>query len=101
MAYYWVTESQKYIHGLGFGVSRRPIDNQPQRVRINQLGYDNSFETDHPTLELRFGKGGVDDAEDGEVTSTSTATRATRRRTSRSRPSRPAQSARASGTTGR
>ena len=67
MAYYWVTESQKYIHGLGFGVSRRPIDNQPQRVRINQLGYDNSFETDHPTLELRFGKGGVDDAEDGEV----------------------------------
>ena len=67
MAYYWVTESQKYIQGLGFGVSRRPIDNQPQRVRINQLGYDNSFETDHPTLELRFGKGGVDDAEDGEV----------------------------------
>ncbi|HEX2427072.1 MAG TPA: hypothetical protein VHI53_04045, partial [Gaiellaceae bacterium] len=34
---------------------------------INQLGYDNSFETDHPKDELRFGKGGVDDAEDGEV----------------------------------
>jgi hypothetical protein len=67
MAYYWVTEAQKYIHSLGFGEGRRPIDNQPQRVRINQLGYDNSFETDHPTLELRFGKGGVDDAEDGEV----------------------------------
>lgn len=67
MAYYWVTEAQKYIQRLGFGVSRRGIDNQPQRVRINQLGADNSFATDHPTLELRFGKGGVDDAEDGEV----------------------------------
>jgi hypothetical protein len=67
MAYYWVTEAQKYIHSLGFGEGRRPIDNQPQKLRINQLGYDNSFETDHPILELRFGKGGVDDAEDGEV----------------------------------
>jgi len=67
MAYYWITEAQKYIHSLGFGVTRRAIDNQPQRVRINQLGYDNSFETDHPILELRFGKGGVDDAEDAEV----------------------------------
>jgi zinc metalloprotease ZmpB len=67
MAYYWITKAQEYIHSLGFGEWRRPIDNQPQRVRINQLGYDNSFATDHPTLELRFGKGGVDDAEDGEV----------------------------------
>jgi zinc metalloprotease ZmpB len=67
MAYYWVTEAQKYIQSLGFGVTRRGIDNQPQRIRINQLGYDNSFETDHPTLEVRFGKGGVDDAEDAEV----------------------------------
>jgi len=67
MAYYWITEGQRYIQSLGFGVSRRAIDNQPQKVRINQLGYDNSFETDHPILELRFGKGGVDDAEDAEV----------------------------------
>src|SRR5262245_48621501 len=67
MAYYWITEAQKYIHRLGFGESRRAIDNQPQRVRINQLGYDNSFANDHPVLELRFGKGGVDDAEDAEV----------------------------------
>jgi hypothetical protein len=67
MAYYWVTQAQTYIHTLGFGEWRRPIDNQPQRVRINQLGADNSFATDHPTLELRFGKGGVDDAEDAEV----------------------------------
>jgi len=40
---------------------------QPQRLRINQLGVDNSFETDHPRLEIRYGKGGVDDAEDAEV----------------------------------
>jgi hypothetical protein len=67
MAYYWITEAQAYIHTLGFGESRRPINDQPQRVRINQLGYDNSFASDHPVLELRFGKGGVDDAEDAEV----------------------------------
>jgi hypothetical protein len=67
MAYYWITESQKYIQSLGFGVTRRAINNQPQRVRINQWGLDNSFATDHPKNELRFGKGGVDDAEDAEV----------------------------------
>jgi zinc metalloprotease ZmpB len=67
MAYYWITESQKYIHSLGFGEGRRAIDNRPQAARINQLGYDNSFATDHPKNELRFGKGGVDDAEDAEV----------------------------------
>jgi zinc metalloprotease ZmpB len=67
MAYYWMTESQKYIHSLGFGLTRRPINNEPQDARINQWGLDNSFETDHPKDELRFGKGGVDDAEDAEV----------------------------------
>src|ERR671931_456843 len=67
MAYYWITEAQKYIHTLGFGEGRRAIDDRPQAVRINQLGYDNSFATDHPKNELRFGKGGVDDAEDAEV----------------------------------
>jgi hypothetical protein len=67
MAYYWITQAQTYIHSLGFGESRRAIDNRPQRVRINQWGLDNSFATDHPKNELRFGKGGVDDAEDAEV----------------------------------
>jgi hypothetical protein len=67
MAYYWMTEAQKYIHSLGLGVSRRAINNEPQDARINQWGLDNSFETDHPKDELRFGKGGVDDAEDAEV----------------------------------
>jgi hypothetical protein len=67
MAYFWITEAQRYIHSLGFGETRRAIDNQPQAVRINQYGVDNSFATDHPKNELRFGKGGVDDAEDAEV----------------------------------
>jgi len=68
MAYYWPTEAQKYIQSLGFGTGRfRPANMKPQAVRINQLGYDNSFATDQPKDELRFGKGGVDDAEDAEV----------------------------------
>src|SRR5215472_8670260 len=34
MAYYWITEAQKYIHSLDFGSGGllRPIDNQPQAV---------------------------------------------------------------------
>jgi hypothetical protein len=67
MAYYWITQAQTYIHNLGFGEGLRAIDNRPQHVRINQYGVDNSFATDHPKNELRFGKGGVDDAEDAEV----------------------------------
>jgi hypothetical protein len=67
MAYYWITAAQNYIRSLGFGVWRRAANAQQQLVRINQLGYDNSFATTHPITELRFGKGGVDDAEDAEV----------------------------------
>jgi hypothetical protein len=67
MAYYWITQAQKYIQSLGFGESRRAVNDRPQPVRINQWGLDNSFATDSPKNELRFGKGGVDDAEDAEV----------------------------------
>jgi hypothetical protein len=67
MAYYWITEAQKYVHSLGFGVTRRGVDDVSQPVRIDQWGADNSFTTDHPTNEIRYGKGGVDDAEDAEV----------------------------------
>jgi hypothetical protein len=66
MAYYWVTEAQKYIQSLGFGVTRRPVNMESQDIRINQIGIDNSFSWDKHDL-LRFGKGGVDDAEDAEV----------------------------------
>src|SRR5262249_51454224 len=67
MAYYWVTQSELYLQSLGFGRWLPPVDMQSQRVRIDQYGADNSFTTDHPALEVRLGKGGVDDAEDGEV----------------------------------
>jgi zinc metalloprotease ZmpB len=67
MAYYWITEAQNYIQRLGFGTGLfPPVNKESQRVRINQWGADNSFFTDKKD-ELRFGKGGVDDAEDAEV----------------------------------
>ena len=66
MAYYWITEAQRYIQSLGFGSTLRPVNMRPQRLRINQWGLDNSFATDKQD-EIRLGKGGVDDAEDGEV----------------------------------
>jgi hypothetical protein len=68
MAYYWVTESQLYLRSLGFdGVTFPEVNADQQRVRINQWGVDNSFATTHPRDEMRFGKGGVDDAEDADV----------------------------------
>ncbi len=66
MAYFWITEAQKYIQSLGFGSTLRPINMESQDVRINQWGVDNSYQWDKHDL-LRFGKGGVDDAEDAEV----------------------------------
>jgi len=66
MAYYWVTEAQKYIQSLGFGSTRRSVNKEPQDLRINQSGADNSFSWDKHDV-MRFGKGGVDDAEDAEV----------------------------------
>ena len=66
MAYYWITEAQKYIQSLGFGSSRRAVNKKSQRVRLNQWGRDNSFASDTKD-EMRFGKGGVDDGEDAEV----------------------------------
>ena len=66
MAYYWITEAQNYIQSLGFGITRQPINKESQEVRINQYGIDNSYFKDKKDL-LRFGKGGVDDAEDAEV----------------------------------
>jgi hypothetical protein len=66
MAYYWVTEAQKYIQSLGFGSTYPGVHQEAQEVRINQWGLDNSFFWDKHHI-LRFGKGGVDDAEDAEV----------------------------------
>ncbi|MEV6107884.1 M4 family metallopeptidase [Streptomyces sp. NPDC051940] len=66
MAYFWVNESQEYLQSLGFGSELPGANARQQPVRINQWGADNSFFTDKKA-EIRFGKGGVDDAEDAEV----------------------------------
>jgi hypothetical protein len=66
MAYFWVNQAQEYIQSLGFGSTYRPVNAQQQLVKVDQYGGDNSYQTDKP-FRLRFGKGGVDDAEDGEV----------------------------------
>ena len=42
MAYYWITEAQKYLQSLGFTGSRAILD-EGIDVRINQWGQDNSF----------------------------------------------------------
>ena len=42
------------------------MNKESQDLRINQWGVDNSFSWDKKDL-MRFGKGGVDDAEDAEV----------------------------------
>jgi zinc metalloprotease ZmpB len=68
MAYHWVDRAQEYIQSLGFrtGGPLRPVNEESQDIRINQWGADNSFSWDKKDL-LKFGKGGVDDAEDAEV----------------------------------
>ena len=66
MAYYWVTQAQLYLQTLGFGSGLRPINMESQDVRINTWGADNSYSWDKHDV-LRFGKGGVDDAEDADV----------------------------------
>jgi hypothetical protein len=68
MAYYWVTQAQRYIQSLGFGSTLQAVNKRQQLLRINQFGGDNSFYSDGTgKLTITFGKGGVDDAEDAEV----------------------------------
>jgi hypothetical protein len=68
MAYFWINQAQEYLQSLGFrpGGPLRPILARPMDTKINQYGVDNSYFTSKQQF-LRFGKGGVDDAEDAEV----------------------------------
>ena len=66
MGYYWVTQAQLYLQSLGFGSTLRPVNMESQDLRINTWGVDNSYSWDKHDV-MRFGKGGVDDAEDSEV----------------------------------
>jgi hypothetical protein len=62
MAYYDVTGAQSYIQSLGF----TDVNNEPQEMKIDQYGGDNSFYSPKQDY-IKLGKGGVDDAEDAEV----------------------------------
>jgi hypothetical protein len=62
MAYYAITQAQLYVQSLGF----TNVNNEPQVVRANQYGGDNSF-YDPKKDTITVGKGGVDDGEDAEV----------------------------------
>jgi hypothetical protein len=66
MAYFWTNEAQEYLQSLGFGSTLGAVNAESQDVRTNQWGQDNSFSWDRHDI-IRFGKGGVDDAEDAEV----------------------------------
>ena len=62
MAYYALTQAQLYIQSLGF----TNVNDEPQVVRADQYGADNSF-YDPKKDTITVGKGGVDDGEDLEV----------------------------------
>ena len=66
MASYFVDAAQRYLQGLGFGSELPAVNAESQDVRTNQWGIDNSYSWDKHDV-MRFGKGGVDDAEDAEV----------------------------------
>jgi hypothetical protein len=66
MAYFWVNQAQEYLQSLGFGSTLPRVNEQQQIVKVDQFGGDNSYQTDKP-FRIRYGKGGVDDAEDAEV----------------------------------
>ncbi|MEV6495108.1 M36 family metallopeptidase [Actinoplanes sp. NPDC051633] len=61
-SYYSLTETQKYIHRLGFA----DVNNEPQDFRTTGFADDNSYYDDSDD-SITFGTGGVDDAEDNEV----------------------------------
>lgn len=57
MAYFWITEAQKYIQSLGFGKGEFPaVNKESQDVRVNQWGLDNSFDWDKHDY-IKLGKG--------------------------------------------
>ena len=69
MAYFWVNQAQEYLQSLGFGSTLRPVNMQRAgRARSISTAADNSFfRRRQATIDIRLGKGGVDDAEDAEV----------------------------------
>jgi hypothetical protein len=69
MAYFHVDRTQAYIQRLGFSdsnVPRNGIDDRRQHVVADAFRADNSFYSPQDR-KIRYGSGGIDDAEDGDV----------------------------------
>ncbi|MBO6516789.1 MAG: T9SS type A sorting domain-containing protein [Bacteroidia bacterium] len=64
-AFYHITQMSDYVEGLGFETAL------PDTLEIDAHGYNgadfSSFNYGVRPLQLEFGEGGVDDAEDGEI----------------------------------
>jgi len=65
MVYYHIDSYQRYVQSLGF----MNLQNQPIRVDSHGLGFSDQsqFVPDGAASYIRFGDGGVDDAEDADV----------------------------------
>jgi hypothetical protein len=67
MAYYHIDRTQSYIQSLGFKkAAHNGIDDRRQHVIADAIKADNSFYSPQDR-KIRYGSGGVDDAEDGDV----------------------------------
>jgi hypothetical protein len=69
MVYHQITRAQQYIQDLGFSGSNGPregINDRTQVAVANAFRDDNSFYSPF-TRRIKYGSGGVDDAEDADV----------------------------------
>ncbi|MGH2965499.1 MAG: hypothetical protein ACRDMH_08970 [Solirubrobacterales bacterium] len=67
MTYYEITRAQQYIQDLGFSRgNHNPIDDRSQEAVADAFRADNSFYSPF-TRRIKYGSGGVDDAEDADV----------------------------------
>jgi hypothetical protein len=67
MAYFHIERAQHYIHRLGFSrASSNGINDRVQQVVADAFRDDNSYFST-ATRMIRYGSGGVDDAEDADV----------------------------------
>jgi Fungalysin/Thermolysin Propeptide Motif len=64
-AYQQITHLQRYYHRLGF-TGKANVHPRRQKVIANAFAQDNSFYSPGDRT-IRFGRGGVDDGEDGDV----------------------------------
>ena len=67
MAYFQINRAESYIQSLGFGdATANGIDDRAQVAVADAFKDDNSFYSP-ATRKIKYGSGGVDDAEDADV----------------------------------